>query len=54
MIDLMTVDEISTMLIHALHFHYRIMQMDFLIHPMDPVASKQNRSQKFNRTAPSM
>jgi len=54
MIGLITVDKISTMPIHALRFHYRIMRMNFLIHPMDPVATKQNRSQKFNLTAYSL
>jgi len=28
--------------------------MDFLIHPVEPVASKQNRSRKFNQMAASM
>jgi len=38
----------------SLRFDYRIMQMDFLIRSMEPVASKQNRSRKLHRIAPSM
>jgi len=34
---------------NSLCYHYRSIQMNFLIHPMERVASKQNHSRKFNR-----
>jgi len=37
-----------------LRFHYHFMRMNFFIRPMELVASKQNRSRKFNWTAPLM
>jgi len=42
-----------TATIHTLRFHYRIMRMDFLIRLMGTLPSKQNRSRKLHRTAPS-